>query len=144
MSNRPEVTMMLVEDNQLDVRIFRRAMRSVGLDHPTCVASDGVEALDMLRGADGGAPVARPNVILLDLNMPRMNGLEFLGELRADPVLRKLVVFVLSTSDSPHDRERAYEYNVAGYVLKYTAGEDFADTVRMIGKYAEKVRLPLQ
>ncbi|MWD26367.1 response regulator [Aquicoccus sp. SCR17] len=143
MPHRPEVNLLLVEDNQLDVKIFRRALNSAGLDHPIQVAGNGVEALAALRGEGDDPPVERPNVVLLDINMPRMNGLEFLRELRADPELRNQVVFVLSTSDAEHDRERVYEYNVAGYLLKCSAGEDFVDTVRMLGKYMEKVRLPL-
>lgn len=143
MPHRPDVNLLLVEDNQLDVKIFQRAMRSAGLDQPFQVAGNGVEALERLRGDAGVPPLERPNVILLDLNMPRMNGLEFLQELCADPELRNQVVFVLSTSDAPHDRERVYEYNVAGYMLKGSAGEDFVDTIRMLGKYMEKVRLPL-
>lgn len=142
MGSPQPVRMLLVEDNDMDVRIFKRAMRDAGVDQPLSVARDGVEALAALRGADGIERVARPNVIVLDLNMPRMSGIEFLEELRADPSLTDLVVFVLTTSDSAEDRHQAYRRHVAGYVVKSMSGGDLVDAVTMFDRFARVVALP--
>jgi CheY-like chemotaxis protein len=136
------VSMLLVEDNDMDIRIFKRAMRDAGVTKPLAIARDGVEALAALRGEDGQEPVQRPNVILLDLNMPRMNGIQFLEELRADPNLCDLVVFVLTTSDAPNDKREAYQRHVAGYVLKTMSGENLRDAIEMLDRYSRIVDLP--
>jgi CheY-like chemotaxis protein len=136
------VRMLLVEDNDMDVRIFKRAMRSAGVDQPLCVAHDGVEALAALRGTDGIEQVRRPNIIVLDLNMPRMNGIEFLEALRADPSLADLVVFVLTTSDAPEDKRRAYERHVAGYVVKSISSQGLVDAIKLLDGYSRVVDLP--
>lgn len=142
MANALAPTMLLIEDNEMDVLIFKRALRKLGADNPLEVAHDGIEALAALQGTDGKTPVHRPNVIVLDLNMPRMNGIEFLDELRADPALRDLVVFVLTTSDSPKDKQQAYQRNIAGYLVKSISGQGFTETVDMLGRYTRLVDLP--
>ena len=143
MRHGDDVKLLLVEDNDIDVKIFERAMRKAGIDRPTRIACDGKDALDILRGAGAVERLEKPNVVVLDLNMPRMDGLQFLAEVRADPYLHNLVVFVLTTSDAPSDRQRAYEHNIAGYLLKSLVREDFLASVRLIGNYIDRVRLPL-
>lgn len=134
--------LLLVEDNELDVQIFKRALRKAGLSYPLTVAHDGLEALSILRGEDGAASFSRPGIVLLDLNMPRMDGHEFLDVMRADPALTDLVVFVLTTSDALKDKNLAYKQHVAGYVLKSVSGLSVMSTIHMLHQFAQVVRLP--
>jgi CheY-like chemotaxis protein len=106
------------------------------------VAHNGLEALEILRGNNGSPPLARPNVVLLDLHMPQMNGIEFLEAVRADPTLSDLVIFVLTTSDAPEDKAQAYRHHVAGYVLKSDPGRSFVEAVEMLDRYTHVVELP--
>ncbi len=130
------VTMMLVEDDLVDIEVITRSFRKKKISNKIVVANDGVEALDMLRSMDTEAPALhRPLIILLDINMPRMNGLEFLRELRSDPKLRDLVVIVLTTSDSEQDIYAAYDLNVAAYILKQRSGDGFLDVVSLLDSY---------
>ncbi|EAR52373.1 response regulator [Oceanicola granulosus HTCC2516] len=101
---------------------------------------DGVEALSLLRGESGRAPPRY--VLLVDLNMPRMNGIEFLAELRSDPRLKRAVVFVITTSDDVRDLMAAYGEQVAGYILKQRAGPNFDSLVATLDHYRRIVRLP--
>ena len=135
------VTLLLVEDDAVDAEAIRRAFRQHRIANPFVVVRDGVEALAALRGEDG-LEVEHPYVVLLDINMPRMNGLEFLEALRADPALHRTVVFVLTTSDRDEDKVAAYEHHVAGYILKSRAGEDFLEVVRLLKVYWRLVELP--
>src|SRR5690606_24646767 len=90
-----EVTVLLVDDDDVDVEAVRRAFRKAKIANPVEVARDGLEALKMLRGGSPGRAVSKPYIIILDLNMPRMDGIEFLNELRTDPEHHDAVVFVL-------------------------------------------------
>jgi CheY-like chemotaxis protein len=105
-------------------------------------AEDGAVALQMLRGSDGQRKVERPRLVLLDLNMPRVDGFEFLRQLRADPELHDDVVFVLTTSDTDSDRRRAYHENVAGYMVKAAVGPQFAKLAQVLASYELAVHLP--
>ena len=110
--------------------------------NPIVRARDGLEALEILRGNENTPSLPKPFIILLDINMPRMNGLEFLHELRKDRDLKQTIVFVLTTSNNAQDRYNAYQFNVAGYILKQRAGEDFMNAVRLIDDYQTVVVLP--
>lgn len=112
------VPILLVEDDDIDVEAVRRALISVKVPNPLHIASDGVEALEMLRGGEDREPVRQPCLVLLDLNLPRMNGFELLEEMRRDAVMRRNVVLVFSTSSRPEDKAAAYDLNAAGYFLK--------------------------
>ena len=106
------------------------------------IARNGIEGLAALRGEDGFEKVEKPYIILLDLNMPKMNGIEFLDEIRKDPVLGTSVVFVMTTSSHDQDRVSAYERHVAGYVVKSQPLESFTDAMNMIDHYWRVVELP--
>lgn len=132
------VTVLLVEDDEVDVELVRRAFKNHRIANPLMVAQDGVAALELLRSGQ----VPRPHIILLDLNMPRMGGLEFLENLRSDPQLRDSVVFVLTTSNDEADRCQAYAKNVAGYCVKSRVGADFLELTGLLKAYWRVVELP--
>lgn len=135
------VKIILIEDDEVDRESVMRSFRRNKIANPIVTAVDGVEGLEVLRG-QGREPVQRPYLILLDLNMPRMSGLEFLKELRADEKLRDSIVFVLTTSDDDRDIVAAYEQNVAGYILKSSAGSDFVNLVSMLDMFWRFVEFP--
>jgi CheY-like chemotaxis protein len=137
------VNILLVEDDEIDVMAVKRAFRDLKIANPLFEASDGIEALDLLRGTNGKS-VPRPFVILVDLNMPRMGGIEFVKELRSDPTLRSSIVFVMTTSAAEEDRINAFNLNVAGYVLKHSPGHSFLDAIAMLEHYWRIVELPEQ
>lgn len=112
------LTFLIVEDNELDMEKIERSLAKLDIRNPVVRAFDGIEALDILRGENGAEQIQPPFVVLLDLNMPRMNGIELLAEIRADRTLAPTPVFVLTTSDRSADVERAFQYNVAGYIVK--------------------------
>jgi CheY-like chemotaxis protein len=132
-------TFLLVEDDELDVEAFCRAMRKHGIDAELRTARDGSEAFDALREA-GSSGQRMDQIVLLDLNMPGMNGHEFLTELREDSELRKTVVFVLTSSDHCRDVRMAYERNVAGYFLK----SEIDSFMVTLGHYVANVKFPCQ
>ncbi|MEQ8208468.1 MAG: response regulator [Lacipirellulaceae bacterium] len=136
------VTMLLVEDDEIDAEAIRRAFRKARIANPIEHVQDGLEALELLQGSNGKQPLQRPYLILLDLNMPRMNGIEFLKQMRRDEQLRDSVVFVLTTSDDDQDKLQAYESQVAGYIVKSKAGEDFVNLIGMLDHYWRVVELP--
>jgi CheY-like chemotaxis protein len=139
--NTRTVQILLVEDDDVDVMAVRRAFREQKIANPVTVAQDGLEALDILRGK-GRPPLERPFIILLDLNMPRMNGIEFLDALRADPQLKNAIVFVLTTSKADEDKAAAYNKNIAGYIVKTDVGNGFIQVVNMLDRYWRVVELP--
>jgi CheY-like chemotaxis protein len=103
---------------------------------------DGIEALNVLRGEAGHSRLPQPYVILLDINMPRMNGLEFLHALRRDPTLKRSIVFMLTTSNRDEDKLAAYDEQIAGYLLKSRAGEDFRHVIDLLDSYGSTVEFP--
>jgi len=137
-SPRP-LNILLVEDDDVDVMNVRRAFRQFHIMNPLFVASDGVDALSMLRS---GAVPAERRLVLLDLNMPRMNGIELLRELRSDPSLHATPVVVLTTSDDERDRIEAYNLHVAGYLVKPVTFASFCDLMVTLNKYWMLVELP--
>jgi CheY-like chemotaxis protein len=133
------LNILLVEDDEVDVMNVRRAFQTNHIANPLFVAGNGVEALEKLRG--GEVPGDR-RLILLDLNMPRMNGIEFLAELRRDPELAATPVVVLTTSNNDRDRVQAYDLNVAGYLLKPVTFSEFAELMATLNKYWTLVEMP--
>ena len=138
MSTQP-LNILLVEDDVVDVMNVRRAFAKHHITNPLFVAGDGLEALEMLRS--DAVPRGR-RIVLLDLNMPRMNGIEFLRELRQDPGLAATSVVVLTTSNDERDRIEAFNLNVAGYLVKPVTFENFCDVMVALDKYWSLVELP--
>jgi len=136
------VTILLVDDDKVDVMAVKRSFRDLKIANPLVEARNGQEALDLLRGANGREKVPSPCLVMLDLNMPMMGGIEFLAELRADPVLHRTVVFVMTTSTADEDRTKAYDHNVSGYVLKYRPGQTFLEAIGMLEAYWRVVEFP--
>jgi CheY-like chemotaxis protein len=139
----PTLSILLVEDDDVAAEAVERSLRKNEVRFPLVWAEDGEIALQILRGQHPTRKIAAPHIILLDLNMPRMNGFEFMTELRADKRLEDTVVFVLTTSDSDGDRIRAYHEHIAGYMVKSAVGPQFAKLVRLIVDYHDSVKLPL-
>lgn len=133
------LNILLVEDDEVDVMNVRRAFQKNHITNPLFVAANGVEALELLRG--GRIPRER-RMVLLDLNMPQMNGIEFLRELRRDPELHATPVVVLTTSNDERDRIEAYDLNVAGYLLKPVTFSNFCEVMATLNKYWALVELP--
>ena len=133
------LNILLVEDDQVDVMNVKRAFDRNRITNPLYVAGDGLEGLRMLRS--GEVPAER-RLVLLDLNMPKMNGIEFLRELRADPALQLTPVVVLTTSNDERDKIEAYNLNVAGYLLKPVTFINFVEVMAALNKYWTLVELP--
>jgi CheY-like chemotaxis protein len=140
-SNR-DVRILMVDDDVVDRKSLRRAFAGREIDIPVEEASDGAAALEFLRDSEANGKPAQQHLVLLDLNMPRMNGIEFLERLRSDDRLSSMVVFVLTTSRAEKDRSDAYRHNVAGYIVKSDAGDGFAELVDLLAKYVNAVELP--
>ncbi|UCG74025.1 MAG: response regulator [Chromatiales bacterium] len=136
------VSILLVEDDQIDAKAFMRAMETQRISNPVIRAKDGVDAWEILKGMHGDTPLARPHIIILDINMPRMSGIELLRKLRGDEDLRDSIVFVLTTSNDDQDKIEAYNLNVAGYMLKSDMANGFLKAVELIDKYWRVVELP--
>ena len=120
-------SILLVEDDQMDVMNVQRELRRQNIDVPLVHARNGREALNLLRGENGETRIERPSVVLLDINMPRMNGLELLEILRSDPEFVSLNVFITTTSDLESDRFRARDLAVSGYIIKPLSFEQFGE-----------------
>ncbi len=133
-----DVTLFLVEDDDVDAMTIERSFLKQRIANPIVRAYDGIEGLELLRSNK----VSRPLIILLDLQMPRMGGIEFLKELRADEDLSELVVFVLTTSKSEEDMLASYRQHIAGYFVKGKSGEQFLDIVNVLDSYWKVVQLP--
>jgi CheY-like chemotaxis protein len=138
------INILLVEDDEVDVMNVKRAFKKNNITNPLYIANNGLEALVMLRGQEGTASVIPPQrrLILLDLNMPKMNGLEFLYELRNDPELKATPVIVMTTSDEDKDRVEAYKLNVAGYILKPVTFSNFAQVMVTLNHYWTLSEMP--
>jgi CheY-like chemotaxis protein len=137
------VTILVVDDDMVDRMAIRRSFRALKIGNPVVEAGNGIEGLDRLRGSNGADKLPQPVLVLLDLNMPQMGGIEFLEEVRADPLLQPLLIFVLTTSSADEDRMRAYAKNIAGYVLKQRPGQSFVDAIGMLEHYWRIVEFPV-
>lgn len=136
------VRFLIVDDDEVSVMAIKRAMVTLKLANPVVVARNGVEALELLNRSVETEGKLPPYLVTLDLNMPRMNGLEFLEAIREHPTLKKLLVFVLTTSDAPTDISAAYEKNIAGYIIKDNVAETFREALSMLKEYSQLVVIP--
>lgn len=126
-ADNPTPSILLVEDDQMDVMNVQRELRRQNINVPLIHARNGRDALKMLRGEGGEPKIARPDVMMLDINMPRMNGLELLEVLRADPEFADLNVFIMTTSDLDSDRLKAQDLAVSGYIIKPLSFDTFGE-----------------
>jgi len=140
--SRRSIHILLVEDDDVDAEAIVRAFRKQKIANPVTIVADGLEALDALRGRGKWERLPRPYLILLDINMPRMNGIEFLQELRQDAALERSIVFMLTTSNRDEDKLAAYDEQIAGYLVKARAGEEFTDLINMLNSYWRVVEFP--
>ena len=122
-----DASILLVEDDQMDVMNVQRELRRQNINVPLVHARNGREALKMLRGEEGEPKIAKPSVVMLDINMPRMNGLELLEQVRSDPKLVNLNVFIMTTSDLVTDRLKAQQLAVSGYIIKPLSFDKFGE-----------------
>jgi len=150
------LNVLLVDDDEVDIMNVQRAFKKASLPTHLYIANNGIEALEMLRRQLPSNKIGNKNggyqhhdplpaqrlLILLDLNMPRMNGIEFLAELRADPDLKKIPVVVLTTSNAEQDRIDAYNSNVAGYILKPIAFTVFVEQMIVLNNYWLSCEMP--
>ncbi|MEE7493387.1 two-component system response regulator [Methylobacterium oryzae] len=133
---------ILLVDDEVDVQGLKRVFLKSKIGNPITVARDGIEALEFMRGENGRERRPKPHPILLDLYLPRMNGIEFPGALRTDKDLRAAVAFMITTSKADEDRMRAYGHNVAGYIVKRDPANTFMEAVALLGHYLKVVEFP--
>ena len=128
------IRILLVEDDEVDIMNVQRAFRKNNIANPLVVANNGVEALLILREA-----IAKGNdafkIVILDLNMPKMGGIEFLKQVRADPVLKPLSVFVMTTLNEESDKMATYDLNIAGYIVKPLSFDSFVHAISVLKHY---------
>ncbi len=136
------LNILLVEDNDVDVDMLRRSLKKIDATGNLVRAKDGREALDILAGHAGNATLPHPFVILLDINMPRMNGHEFLASLRSDPDIADSRVIVFTTSDNPKDVALAYGKNAVGYVVKPDTSVELREALKTIWDFWDRCTHP--
>jgi CheY-like chemotaxis protein len=122
-------TILLIEDDELDIISVERSLKKIDSEYELHTAYNGIEALRLLRDPNVGL---RPDVVLLDINMPRMNGIEFLKVIREDDKLKKLKVFIMTTSSEINDRSEAEKLGISGYIIKplnYTENTKRSDSM---------------
>ncbi len=132
-------TILLVEDDMVDAMTVRRALKELQVSNPLTVKGNGEEALDYLKDSIN----EKPCIILLDLNMPRMNGIDFLKEVKCDDRLRSIPVIVLTTSKADQDVVTTFNMSIAGYMVKPVDYKQFVDTLRTIRIYWTLCELPV-
>ncbi len=140
--NSSDVKILHVEDDDIDAATVVRGLASAKVANPLIRARDGVEALEMLLGTNGRQKLEPPYILLVDIRMPRLDGLGLIRELRNRQMLRRTIIFVLTTSDNDEDRAAAYDAYVAGYIVKSSTQEQFLPLARMLEYYLLTVALP--
>jgi CheY-like chemotaxis protein len=138
------INILLVEDDEVDIMNVQRAFRKNNIKNPLHITRNGLEALEALRGNHPEVNIPSPRIILLDINMPKMGGIEFLTELRKHPELKSISVFMMTTSNEESDKIAAYDLNVAGYVLKPLSFEGFTEAVAILNHYWHLCEMPVR
>lgn len=136
------INILLVEDDLVDQMNVKRAFAKNNIQNPLFIANNGIEAINMLKGNDVPKMDPMPKIILLDINMPKMNGIEFLRFIRADDELKSISVFIMTTSNEDSDKFNAYSLNVAGYILKPLNFEKFVTAVGTLKNFWKLIELP--
>jgi CheY-like chemotaxis protein len=129
------VTVLLVEDNYMDAELITILFQRLKIPNPIVLVQDCYDALDVLRGTGGRKALARPYIILLDIHLPRMSGLEFLDELDADRELRESIVFLMIAHEQERIRYGSHDRQLAGYLVKGNIGREFLalpEEIRMV------------
>lgn len=135
-----KISFLLVEDDEVDIMNVKRAFEKNKITNPLHIARDGLAALELLKRKPNIDNF--PNVILLDLRMPKMDGIEFLNNIRSDSELKKLIIIVLTTSDDDRDIVSAYNQNVAGYIVKPITFDKFMQAMATINLYWTLSKVP--
>lgn len=130
MNNTP-VNILLIEDDVIDIMNVKKALTKLNLSSPLFIANDGEVALQMLHRHE----VPYPRVILLDLNMPKMSGIEFLSRIRTDKDLRHNMVFIMTTSNEERDKQAAFDLNVSGYMIKHFDSDEFISSFAKLSNF---------
>lgn len=138
-----KLSILLVDDDDVAAEAVIRSLRKANLELDIVVAENGQQALDIISN-NSEKTIGAPYIVLLDLNMPVMNGFEFLEHTRNDPNLKELIIFILTTSDDDRDRSKAYYQNVAGYMVKSCVGPQFSKLIKLLDAYACAVRMQPQ
>jgi CheY-like chemotaxis protein len=136
------IRILLVEDDDGDAKAVARTFEKARIGNPIVRALDGIEALEMLRGTGKRPKLEAPYLLLVDLNMPRMDGIQLVTAIREDPELHDTIIFILTTSHRADDKQAAYSLNVTGYILKEKAGEDFLKLFSLVDTYWRIVEMP--
>jgi CheY-like chemotaxis protein len=139
------ITILIAEDDPDDQLLTREALQESRISNTVCFVNDGQELLDYLRqaGLYAAEPPSRPDLILLDLNMPRKDGREALAEIKADPALRSIPVIILTTSKADEEIQRAYDLGANSYIVKPVTFDGLVGAVRVLAQYwFSIVRLP--
>lgn len=142
---RPTIKILLVEDDDGHARLVERNLRKVNLSNPIDRVRDGIEALEYLRNqgafSDRGR-YSRPRMVLLDINMPRMDGIEVLEQIKADAQLRCLPVIMLTSTDNQSEIDRCYRAGASGYVAKPVNIVSLGEKLQRLGMFLQIVELP--
>jgi len=125
-----KLKILLIEDDSIEIMKLHRTISSKGLNHSVIEAHNGVEALDILQNKE-----TLPDLILLDLNMPKINGIEFLSILKADAILKYLPTIILTTSNNHKDVLECYKIGIAGYIIKPLKYDDYVDKIDRVLAY---------
>lgn len=133
--NTPKVAILLVEDDDVDAKAVERGLLAARINNPVVRARDGVEALELLLGTNGKKKLQPPYLLLVDISMPRLDGLGLVRAIRGNLVLQRTVIFMLTTSDSDRDQMAAYDSHVAGYIVKSNSPDRYRDLGNMLDYY---------
>lgn len=135
---RSRKPILLAEDDEVDVMSIQRAFKEINITNPLVVTTNGEDVLEYLKNPDNPVPC----IILLDIKMPKMNGIEVLAVLKNDPATRKIPVVMLTTSDDEKDRIASFNHSVAGYMIKPVDRKKFIDIIKTIDMYWTLSELP--
>jgi len=136
MPTTQQVSILVVEDDEIDVKALLKAFKKLRIANPVTIAKDGLEGWEALQ------TMPRPFLVIMDINMPRMNGLELLRKMRGDKKFHDTIVFILTTSTDEKDKFEAYDLNVTGYMLKSDMGTSFIRAIEMVEKYWRVIEFP--
>lgn len=134
-NNKEKPRILLVEDNPGDIRLTQEALKESQMEIHLDVVSDGEQALDFLMKRNKYADAILPHIILLDLNLPKKNGIEVLKEVKTNDSLKRIPIIVLTTSDADHDISKAYSLHANCYILKPVDFDDFAKVIKLVETY---------